>query len=519
MLRSPLTRRAALVATAITAAVAVLVFSAATQASSTKKGRTAAGSAQGSTLVMARASDIFNFDPANAPDQEGISTVLEMYDRVTQFGPTGQILPNLATSWKYSNGQKTVTFNLRKGVRFSDGSPLTAADVAFSITRALNPKSIYAVLWGGAVKSAVAVGSSQIRVELKRPFAPLLSTLATAQGSVVSKRAWTRLGKKAAVHPVTSGPYMLQSWTKGSKLVLVRNPYYWGKKPSIGTVIFNVVGDDNARVLQLRSGTVDAIDTVPPNQVQALRSAGDNVEVVYGQSTLLIPMNEGVKPFQDRNVRLALSYALDRAAIAKAAYFGLAKPALSPLPSGSLFYQPKWGVPYDLAKAKAYLAKSSVPKGFTFTLTVPAGNAAFSGLAQIWQASLKSIGITMKIQQIEATTAFNNWLQKKYQVLLQPWANDTPDAMEFAELGIAGQDGFFTGYKNPQAVKIAAAGEASLTAPGRQNAYTQIQAIAARDVPQIYAVSLPIIWASTSKVHGFNPNPQGAYGFRNVTKG
>lgn len=468
---------------------------------------------------MARASDIFNFDPSNAPDQESISTVLEMYDRVTQFGPEGQILPDLATSWTFSNGHKTVLFTLRKGVKFSDGSPLTAADVAYSITRALNPKSIYAVLWGGAVKSATPVGQYQVRVELRRPFAPLLSTLATAQGSVVSKNTWTRLGKAAAVHPVGSGPYMLQSWTKGSKLVLVRNPNYWGPRPYLDKIIFNVVGDDNARVLQLRSGAVDAIDTVPPNQVQSLRSAGDNVEVVYGQSTLLIPMNEGVKPFQDKNVRLALSYSLDRAAVAKVAYFGLAKPALSPLPSGSLFYQGKWGVPYDLTKAKAYLAKSSVPNGFTFTLTVPAGNAAFSALAQIWANSLKKIGITMNIAQIEATTAFDHWLQKKYQVLLQPWANDTPDAMEFAELGIAGQDGFFTGYKNPQAVKIAAAGEQSLSASGRQKAYTQIQAIAAWDVPQIYAVSLPLIWASGPKVHGFAPNPQGAYGLRKAWKG
>jgi peptide/nickel transport system substrate-binding protein len=478
-----------------------------------------ASSQAGPTLVMARAADVFNFDPSNAPDQESISTVLEIYDRVTTFGPRGQILPGLATSWKFSKDHKSVVFNLRKGVRFSDGSPLTAADVAFSITRALNPKSIYAVLWGGAVRKVTPLGESQVRVDLRRPFAPLLSTLATAQGSVVSKSVWTRLGKQAALHPVGTGPFTLQSWQKGNQLTLVPNPYYWGKKPTLGKVVFKVVGDDNARILQLRSGTVDAIDTVPPNQVQSLQAAGDHVEVVYGQSTLLIPLNEGVKPFQDRNVRLALSSALDRAAIAKVAYFGLAKPALSPLPSGSLFYQGKWGVPYSLAKAKAYLAKSSVPTGFTFTLTVPAGNAAFSSLAQIWATSLKQIGVTAKIVQIEATTAFDRWLRKKYDVFLQPWANDTPDAMEYAELGIAGQDGFFTGYRNPRAKQITAAAEAALSPSARARAYAQIQQIAAQDVPQIYAVSLPIIWASGPKVHGFSPNAQGAYRFNLVSKG
>ena len=517
--RTPVVRSACLIGIALAATVAAVGLPSQTHASSLRGAAGFGSPVSGGTLVMARASDVFNFDPANAPDQESISTVLEIYDRVAQFGPNGQIRPDLATSWAFSKNHESVTFNLRKGVRFSDGSPLTAEDVVFSITRALNPKSIYAVLWGGAVKKVTAIGALQVRVDLRRPFAPLLSTLATAQGSVVSKKAWSRLGKAAAQHPVGTGPFTLQRWDKGNQLILVPNQYYWGKKPYLSKVIFKVVGDDNARILQLRSGTVDAIDTVPPNQVQSLRSAGNRVEIVYGQSTLLIPMNEGVKPFQDRNVRLALSSALDREAIAKVSYFGLAKPALSPLPSGSLFYQPNWGVKYDLTKAKAYLAKSSVPNGFSFTLTVPAGNAAFSSLAQIWAASLKQIGVTAKIVQLEATTAFDRWLQKKYEVYLQPWANDTPDAMEYAELGIAGQDGFFTGYTNPRAKKITAAGEAALVPAARQKAYTEIQRIAAQDVPQIYAVSLPIIWASASKVHGFSPNAQGAYGFNRVWKG
>jgi peptide/nickel transport system substrate-binding protein len=517
--RTGTARGASLIGGALAASVGVFMLPSQTPASSAAEVSRSSSPVAGGTLVMARASDVFNFDPANAPDQESISTVLDIYDRVTQFGPNGQILPDLASGWTFSKDHKTITFNLRKGVRFSDGSPLTAADVAFSITRALNPKSIYAVLWGGAVKRATAIGQLQVRVDLRRPFAPLLSTLATAQGSVVSMNAWRRLGKAAAQHPVGTGPFTLQSWEKGNQLTLVPNTYYWGKKPYLSKVVFKVVGDDNARILQLRSGTVDAIDTVPPNQVQSLRSAGNSVEIVYGQSTLLIPMNEGVKPFQDRNVRLALSSALNREAIAKVSYFSLAKPALSPLPSGSLFYQPKYGVPFDLAKAKAYLAKSSVPKGFSFTLTVPAGNAAFSSLAQIWAASLKQIGVTANIVQLEATTAFDRWLQKKYEVLLQPWANDTPDAMEFAELGIAGQDGFFTGYRNPLANKITAAAEATLAPAARQSAYAEIQRIAAQDVPQIYAVSLPLIWASSAKVHGFAPNAQGAYGFNRVWKG
>ena len=126
--------------------------------------------------------------------------------------------------------------------------------------------------------------------------------------------------------------------------------------------------------------------------------------------------------------------------------------------------------------------------------------------------------IWLPFVQLEGTTAFDRWLSKKYEVLLQPWANDTPDAMEYTELGFAGQDAFFTGYKNPDAKRLAAAGEATLDPAQRQKVYSQVQQIVARDVPQIYALALPILWASSSKVQGFSPNAQGAYGFASVSK-
>lgn len=458
------------------------------------------------------------FDSANALDQTSISSFLEIYDRLVKFGPTGQILPDLATSWQFSDGNKRVTFTLRPGIRFSDGSPLTPADVVLSIQRASNPKSNYGVLWGDgtqigdAIKSVSAQGSNQVVITLNHTFAPLLSSLATFCGSVYSAANYKKYGRQAFIsHPLGTGPYMVKAWDQGSQLTLVRNPYYWGPKPNFATLIFKVVGDDNTRALDLESGAVDAIDTVAPQQVASLKSAGYNIENVVGQSVMLIPMNEKVKPFNDVNVRLALAYTLDRQAIAKTAFFGLASPAASALASGTLFYQPNWAIPYDLSKAKAYLAKSSVPHGFSFTLTVPSGNTADLGVAEIWAASLKQIGITAQIQEIEATTAENRWAAGQYQVYIQPWANDTPDAFEYSVLGLAGQDAFFTWWVNPQAGTLAQQGATTLDQSGRQQAYTSLQALAAAEQPQLYVVDLPILWASSKKISGFSPNQQGNY--------
>jgi peptide/nickel transport system substrate-binding protein len=487
--------------------------------------RSQAGSAAapvaGGTLVMARPADVFSFDPANAPDPPSVSVVLTIYDRLVQFPRHGsQILPDLATSWKYSNNRRTVTFTLRNGVRFSDGSPLTADDVVFSIQRAVNPKGNYAVLWGGAVKRITKVDNLHVRIDLTHPYSPLLPSLGTFQASIVSERNWKKWGEKLAPqHPLGTGPFMLQRWDKGIQIVLLRNPNYWGRKQYLDKIVFKVVGDDNARVLQLESGAVDAIEMVPPSQAKSIEASGRHLVSVRGNSVFLIPLNEHVKPFQDRNVRLALSYALDSAAISKAAYFGLAPPARSAFPSGTLFYKPNYPLHYNLAKAKALLAKSSVPNGFSFTLLVPSGNAAYSTVAQIWSSSLKAIGVTAKIQNIEATTGFARWFSEKYQAYFQPWTNDTPDASEFTGLVFAGQDGFKTGYHSPIAAKLAAEGVSAFNPAQRQRVYSQVQRILARDVPSIYALDLPLVWATSAKVHGYFPNGAiGDYLFNNVWK-
>jgi peptide/nickel transport system substrate-binding protein len=467
---------------------------------------------------MARAADMTTFDSANAVDQTSISSLLEIYDRLVKFGPNGQVLPDLATSWKFSDGNKRLTFTLRPGVKFSDGTPLTPADVVLSLQRAANPKSSYGVLWGDgtqigdAIKSVAPLGSNQVVITLNHTFAPLLSSLATFCGSVYSAANYNKYGHQAFLtHPIGTGAYMVKAWNQGSQLTLVRNPNYWGPRPTIGTLIFKVVGDDNTRALELESGAVDAIDTVAPQQVANLKSHGFNIENVVGQSVLLIPLNEKVKPFNDVNVRLALASALDRASIAKTVFFGLATPAASPLASGTLFYQPNWSIPYDLTKAKAYLAKSSVPKGFSFTLTIPSGNTADQGVATIWSNSLAKIGVTAKIQQIEATTAQNRWAAGQYQAYIQPWANDTPDAFEYSVLGLAGQQAFYTYWVSPEAAKLTVQGATALSQSARQQAYTGLQSLAAAQQPQPYVVDLPILWASSTKVTGFSPNQQGNY--------
>lgn len=490
-------------------------------------GKGATAPTHGGTLTMARIADIFTMDPAQAQDDRSIFTVLQLYDRLVKLAPNGRsVQPELATGWKFSNGGKTATFQIRKGVHFSDGSPLTVADVVASLKRESNPKQPWAFLFS-PVKSVKAVGKHGVAITSSEPFAPLLSALSTFAGSIYSQKAFAKYGQgKFGTHPLGTGAFALQNWDKGNQLTLTRNTHYWQKgKPYLDKLVFKVVGDDNARVLQLQSKAVDVIDSVPPNQVQPLQTQGQRVERVNGSAVTWMILNTKANGgvFADKNVRCAVSWAIDRASIAKVAYFGTATPAQSLIPASSLYYDgSQAAIGYDLNKAKGFLSKSSKPKGFSFSVDVDSGDSPAVTSLEVVAASLKKIGITMNIDRLEATTVQNRWNTNNYTARYAPWTNDTPDPDEMMGSGLdwkAGQDSLHTFYKNPKARSLVLQARAQLNPAKRQRLYSQIQRLTNVDCsPFVYLVDVPRLFASTSKVVGFQPNSQGKYSFENVWK-
>src|SRR5262245_49871355 len=474
------------------------------------------------TFPLARNADMLTFDPAVTEDDPSIFVELQVYDRLVKLNPSNNgVDPELATAWTVAPDGLSATFTLRQGVKFSDGAPLTAEDVVFSLTRAIDPKGSWGFLFS-PVKSVTKVDDRTIRLSMSEPFAPLLPALSTFAGSIYSKANFEKWGKDAGQHPLGTGAYALESWQKGSQLVLVRNKHYWQPgKPKVDRIVFRVVGDDNTRVLQLQSGQVDIIDFVPPNQVQPLTAAGQKIQRVEGTATLRYTLNETVKPLDEANVRCAMAHAIDRAAVAKNLYFGLATVARSLLPSSTLYYDGNADPQtYDLAKAKALLAKSSVPNGFTVAVNVPAGNQHRLDTAQIWAAGLKQIGITLKIEQLEQTTLIQMRNAEKYSIYNAAWTNDTPDPDEL--LGVAldfdSQHAAHTFYNNPKAKQLLLQQRRELDPKKRQAIVTELQRIANQDCPQIYVVHEPRLYATSQAVVGFSPNSQGKYSFEDVTK-
>jgi peptide/nickel transport system substrate-binding protein len=485
-------------------------------------GATRSSAADPVTITMARNADMLTFDPVATQDDPSIFVELQVYDRLVKLAASNQgVEPELATSWKISPDGLTATFTLRQGVKFSDGSPLTADDVVFSLTRAIDQNGSWGFLFS-PVKSASKVDDKTVKLTMSEAFAPLMPALSTFAASIYSKANFEKWGKDAGQHPLGTGAFTLDSWQKGAQLVLTKNPNYWQPgKPKVDRIVMRVVGDDNTRVLQLQSGQVDIIDFVPPNQVQLLTGAGQKIQKVDGTAILRYTLNETVKPLDEANVRCAMAHTIDRAAVAKNIYFGLATVARSLLPSSTLYHDPNADpVTFDLAKAKALLAKSSVPQGFTVSVNLPAGSQTLLDVAQIWSAGLKQIGITLKIEQLEATTLIQMRNAEKYSIYNAAWTNDTPDPDELlgVALDFSSQHAAHTFYNSPKAKELLLQQRRELDPKKRRALVTELQRIVNQDCPQIYVVHVPRIYATTAAVAGFAPNSQGKYSFEDVTK-
>lgn len=485
-------------------------------------GRVMASPTRGGILTMARSTDIFTFDPYNTQDDNSIFTEATIYDGLVRLGANGtSIEPALATGWSIAKDGKTATFTLRRGVRFSDGSLLTSRDVAWSLKRDADPKGSWGFLFA-SVKDVTADNADTVAIHMDAPFAPLLPALTTFAASIYSKADYDKYGKAFGQHPLGTGPFKVKTWDKGISLELARNPYYWEQgKPYLDGVKFSIVGDDNAKILQLESGQVDVIDRVPPSLLAKLKSDSSvAVNAVKGTAVGWITLNEAVKPLNDTNVRLAMAWALDRESIAKTVYFGIATPARSVVPSSTLYYDPNTNpIGFDLAKAKQFLARSSAPRGFKMQLMIPANDTATLGIATIWASDLQKIGITASILQLEATTAQDRYNSENYQVWISQWTNDTPDPDEFSGAGLdytAGQNSLHTSFKNRQISQLVQQARRQLSTRRRAQLYAEIQRLVNQYAPFIYVAEVPRLYAHRSVVHDFMPNNQGKYGFQNV---
>jgi peptide/nickel transport system substrate-binding protein len=512
---------------ALTAAVAAACGGGSSSSSSTAAATGGGGSSTaaaagspvaGGDLVIARTADSTSMDKTTAFDNEAIWVFQQMFETLYVVTPDGKnVKPWLATSYDLSPDKLTYTFHLRHGVKFHNGQEMTSADVKFSIDDA----SAASAGWGyinGAIASVTAPDPYTVVVKTKFPWAPLVADLALFSNGIIPKDYGGVSKDQFYQHPIGTGPFMWDHWTKGQELKLVKNPNYWQPgKPYLNSVTWTYVGDDNTRILQLKGGQAQVDEFPPWSSVSTLKSTpGVTMTLFPSTRTDYLEFNEHVKPFDDVHVRRAISYAIDRKALVKAILFGNGVAANSFMPPQVPYYDSNSpGIQYDMAQAKAEIAKSTVPSGAKIKFEAWAGQLDSETIGQVIQAAVKPLGLDVSIIKKDPNAAQADWSNAAYPGMTNSyWTMDIADPDELVSFSVdpsQGAHSFQTYYNNPVAAKAAQDAAREFDPAKRQELYTLVQKTAADDAFMGFLYYSPYRYAYSSKLHGFQVYPTGNY--------
>jgi peptide/nickel transport system substrate-binding protein len=475
-----------------------------------------AASAEG-VLRIARHQDSTTLDPIMTIQNADIWVMNNMNGLLVRVNREAtDVEPDLAERWEISDDGTVYTFHLREGLKFSDGSPLTAKDAKFSLERLRDQEGSVMASMFSIVKSIETPDDRTVVITLNQPSAPFLASLAMFSAAVLPEKAVTAAGEEFGNNPVGAGAFMLEEWRRGEVIRLKKNPNYWeAGRVKLDGVEWYFIPNDNTRVLKLQAGEVDAIVFIPFNRVNEL-SGNQDLQVHLDPSTREdhILINHAHKPLDDVRVRQALYHALDRQAIVDAVTFGHGKVANSFVPAGAMFYNPdNPDYPHDPEKAKALL-KEAGAEGLQLTFLLAAGDSVQDQIGVIVKDQLSKVGVDVQIEKQEEGQQWETTVAGEYDISVNYWTNDIIDPDQKATFSVYGDDenrSYYTGYKNPEVSKLIEQGRVELDRTKREEIYRRIQEIAKRDAHWIDLYYSPFRNASRKNVQNFFQNPMGRF--------
>lgn len=459
---------------ALTLSIALALTGCGSSTSTEKASSGAAGGGikQGGSMTFALPGDITSLDAAFSYDFTTNPVVTQITEGLLKFNAKGEVVPLLAE--KVDNPDPlTYVYHLRQGVKFQDGSPMTADDVVFSMERTKDPKTASYLGWMYAnVDKIQKVDDSTVKVTLKNADALWRYVPATTAGHILSK-AYYEAHKANYGKPdggvMGTGPFKYVSWETGSQIKLAKNEYYWDKTggPYLDEVVYKVLPEGTTRVTGLKTGQVGMTLDIPLDLLSVVQGM-NSVALQTGSSYMndFIAFNTQRKPFDDVKVRQAMNYALDKQKILDQIIKDAGSPAKA-IPIGPamwVFEKDAWESAYkeipdyafNLDKAKQLMAESTVPSGFNAKI-VTDNNTVRLNSALALQAAVKPLNINLEIVKVTPeelnTRAFGG--ARDYDIIVTAWGSDFPDpsgnltpVFHSANVGDGGSN--FGNYKNPQ---------------------------------------------------------------------
>lgn len=496
-------------------------------------------------IIFGKSKDAITLDPADATDGESSAVIVNIFEPLLRFQQEKTTVePALAESWVVSDDKLTWTFTLRKGVLFHDGTPLTAEAVKFNYDRQMkedNPwrfkgKFEYWHLFFGSVDAVEAPDPQTVVFKLNRADATFLTNLALFNMGISSPTAIKEFGEDYFKHPVGTGPYKLKTWIRNEKILVKRFDDYWGEKPKIEMLIFKPVPDNAVRLLELENGSIDVLDGINPDDVPRIRNNPElDLITQPGLNVGYLALNTLKKPFDQRKVRLAMNYAINKKELVNAFFAEgtLGTPAKNPMPSTI------WGYndaiepyPYNPEKAKQLLKEAGYPNGFESELwAMPIARPYMpqpQRIAEAIQADLKKVGITTKIVSFEWGTYLDKLSNGQHDMALGGWIGDNGDPDNFiytlldknnTKKGSAANYAF---YQDEAVHQLLIKAQQVYDQDERSALYKQAQVLIHNDAPWVPLFHSTQMMATQHGVKGYYLHPVGEKRFNTIywqTKG
>ena len=467
--------------------------------------------AQGAkTLTVGVVSDPVTLDPALMASFFELSVQYNIHEPLIHVTPDLKIEPGLAAAT--APDEKTYVLTLKPNLTFHDGTAIDAAAVKANFDRMLDPATASPRRSElGPIDTVEVTGPLVVTIKLKTPFAPFLQVLANRAGMMVSPTAQKAMGPDFAVKAVGAGPYKVVSWTKNSELVLERFPGYWRGPAAVERVVFRPIADETVRLTNLRSGTVQLIDGVPP---QAIAQIGREASLTLKQSSGLgfnaFSFNTTRAPFNDARVRRAFAMAVNPEVVQRTVYFGTGDVAHGPVPPSIGWAHDKTlrGPRGDAAASKKLLAEAGRTEPVAVAVTVTNSPVQIR-TAEIMQAQANQAGFKVEVKQIDATSLITVLRQKDFDLCMSPWSGRSdPDGNMFNYFTKSGPNNF-AGWQSDKTDDLLQKARTTTDQTARAALYREAEKTIAEEAPMLF-LTFPATLQASVKALDWVQYPDGA---------
>jgi len=479
-------------------------------------------------LIYGRGNDSIGLDPGHRDDGESFKVCESIYDMLVQYKrDSTEIEPALAESWETSEDGLEWTFHLRQNVKFHDGTDFDADAVVFSLERQHNSTHPFHDV-GGAyiywsdlgldkiINTIEATDKYTVKITFNRTFGPFLNAMTLVPFAIVSPTAVREKGEDFSSNPVGTGPFKFVKWDRNDKIVLEANEEYWGGKPSVKQLIFRVIPDNAARLMNLKKRMIHIMDLPNPDDIDRIR-ADKNIRLLEetGINIGYVAMNFDKEPFDNPKVRLAVNHAINKKSIVDNLYKGLGIVAKNPIPPTMWGYNDEIeDFEYNPQLAKQLLKEAGYPDGFETTLWVmPNPRPYFLTPDRIGiaiQADLKKAGINAKIEKREWGKYLADLRDGQHDMAMLGWSADYVDPDNFLYY-LLDKDNAGSGniafYRSDELHEILIKAQTMSNQDERAQLYKEAQRIIHEDAPWVCVAHAKQVAVVGKKVKDYKIHP------------